>query len=339
MSAISRRQITRREMLLAVPGLAVAGRLLAAQVSPIRVRGISQVTLAVADVARSTAFYQQLFGMPIQARHGDKVLLRLGNGPFFLGLMPADGAGPRIDHWGLAVESFENGRAVVEALGAHGITQGDGPRQVRLVAREDTGEIYLRDPDGLVIQLQHPSYCGGSGPLGDGCEAPEPAPTGAPMRLTGLSHLTVNVPDPDATNEFYRRLFGMDIQAYQAASPLLGVGPGPDFLMFIAAGGRGAGAGVARVNHACFSMPGFDVARIQAALERNGIRPRPEGGSGPLLHWVSMRMPNRGGAPNGTPELYFSDPDGLSIQLQDISYCGGGGYLGEVCTQPARPQA
>ena len=39
-------------------------------------------------------------------------------------------------------------------------------------------EIYLSDPDGLVTQLQHPSYCGGSGPLGDGCEAPEPAPTG-----------------------------------------------------------------------------------------------------------------------------------------------------------------
>ena len=159
------------------------------------------------------------------------------------------------------------------------------------------------------------------------------------MRLTGLSHLTVNVPNPDATNAFYRRVFGLDIQAYQAASPLLGVGPGPDFLMFIAAGGRGAGAGVARVNHVSFSMPGFDVPRIQGALERNGIRPRPEGGSGPLLHWVSMRMPNRGGAPEGTPELYFSDPDGLSIQLQDISYCGGGGYLGDVCTQPAPPPA
>ena len=38
-----------------------------------------------------------------------------------------------------------------------------------------------------------------------------------------------------------------------------------------------------------------------------------------------------GQAPEGTPELYFSDPDGLSIQLQDPSYCGGGGYLGEVC--------
>src|SRR5262249_35093829 len=46
---------------------------------------------------------------------------------------------------------------------------------------------------------------------------------------------------------------------------------------------------------------------------------------------VSMRMENRGGAPGGTPELYFTDPDGLLMQLQDTSYCGGGGFLGDTC--------
>jgi catechol 2,3-dioxygenase-like lactoylglutathione lyase family enzyme len=155
--------LTRREMILAVPGLALASRLLA-QASPIRVRGISQVTLAVSDVARSTAFYQQLFGMPIQARHGDKVLLRLGNGPFFLGLMPADGAGPRIDHWGLAVEDFEPSRTL-EQLAAHGVSPAEegsaglsgGPLRVRMATREDVQEVWMGDPDGLVMQLQHPS--------------------------------------------------------------------------------------------------------------------------------------------------------------------------------------
>jgi len=31
------------------------------------------------------------------------------------------------------------------------------------------------------------------------------------------------------------------------------------------------------------------------------------------------------------PEIYFTDPDGLSIQVQDPNYCGGGGVLGEQC--------
>jgi catechol 2,3-dioxygenase-like lactoylglutathione lyase family enzyme len=162
--------------------------------------------------------------------------------------------------------------------------------------------------------------------LGETCGAPERSPTAGDLRLRGISHLTINVPDPTATNAFYQRIFGFDIQAYQAASPILGIGPGSDFLMFI-----GSGNGGARVNHACFYMDDFDVERVQGVLEDHGIRPREGGGTPPMAHWVSMRMPNRGGAPEGTPELYFSDPDGLSIQLQDITYCGGGGYLGSIC--------
>lgn len=332
----ARSPITRRELLLAVPGLAVAHRLLAqAGPQPLRVLGFNQVTLAVSDVARSVAFYQRLFGLPVQGRHGDAVLLRLGRGPRFMKIMPAGDGPPRIDHWGVAVEDFEVGR-VLETLNALGVGRAiggqglsGGAMRVRVHTRGETAELFMADADGLVTQLQDASYCGGSGTLGAQCGGAEPAPSGAPLSLVGISHLTINVPDPEATNAFYRRTFGLDIQAYQAASPLLGVGPNrPDFLMFIATGPAGGGA---RVNHACFTLPGFDLDGIQSALESQGIRPRGDGQSGPMLHWVSMRMPNRGGAPEGTPELYFSDPDGLSIQLQDISYCGGGGYLGEVC--------
>jgi hypothetical protein len=78
-------------------------------------------------------------------------------------------------------------------------------------------------------------------------------------------------------------------------------------------------------------MDDFDVERVQRVLESHGITPREGNAAAPMKHWVSMRMPNRGGAEGGTPELYFSDPDGLSIQLQDNSYCGGGGYLGGEC--------
>ena len=69
------------------------------------------------------------------------------------------------------------------------------------------------------------------------------------------------------------------------------------------------------------------------ALESYGIKPRgaAQGTPGPLVHYINMRMENRGGAREGTPELYFTDPDGLAIQLQDVKYCGGAGILGDVC--------
>ncbi len=44
-----------------------------------------------------------------------------------------------------------------------------------------------------------------------------------------------------------------------------------------------------------------------------------------------MRTEERGGAKGGTPELYFTDPDGILMQIQDVTYCGGSGTLGEVC--------
>ena len=73
------------------------------------------------------------------------------------------------------------------------------------------------------------------------------------------------------------------------------------------------------------------VRRILKTLEGFGIKPRGSNPTGPLVSYVSMRMENRGGAPEGTPELYFTDPDGLLMQLQDVRYCGGAGVLGEVC--------
>jgi hypothetical protein len=35
--------------------------------------------------------------------------------------------------------------------------------------------------------------------------------------------------------------------------------------------------------------------------------------------------------PLRTEELYFTDPDGILVQLQNVSYCGGAGVPGNVC--------
>ena len=74
--------MTRRSLLLSLPALALARRLLAQeQAAPLAIRGIHQVTLAVSDLERSLDFYQALFGMAVQARNGGTILLRIGDGP------------------------------------------------------------------------------------------------------------------------------------------------------------------------------------------------------------------------------------------------------------------
>ena len=81
------------------------------------------------------------------------------------------------------------------------------------------------------------------------------------------------------------------------------------------------------------NMENFNPNAILKTLAEFGITERGTGGgaAGPLKSYITLRMPERGGAPGGTPELYFTDPDGLLPQLQDVSYCGGAGFLGNEC--------
>ena len=80
-------------------------------------------------------------------------------------------------------------------------------------------------------------------------------------------------------------------------------------------------------------MEKFNPDEVLKLLASYGItaRENAQGSAGPLKSYVTLRMENRGGAPGGTPELYFTDPDGLLLQIQDVSYCGGAGFLGNVC--------
>jgi catechol 2,3-dioxygenase-like lactoylglutathione lyase family enzyme len=372
-------QITRRKLLLSLPALALtpaASRLLPrllaqSRPAPIPVRGLRQMTLVVTDLKRSLDFYQGLFGMPIQARQGSTAVLRIGLGPQFLALSQGGaGAKPGFSHYGMAVENPNNRLLetdrIMKVLAEHGVEKSEGtggglsggPLKARVAMRmpdrggapEGTPEIFVGDPDGLVIQLQDPSYCGGGGVLGNICQTPEPAPKKGLLALRDLSHFTMSVTDGPRAIRFYQELFGLAIQAHQAANPVLEVGIGNQFVMAngpaAPAAGRGAAGGAgaaatgapaapprASINHACMNLDGFAPDKVLQALTDYGLKARGTGPVAPLVHYVSMRMPDRGGAPSGTAELYFTDPDGILMQLQDVSYCGGGGTLGEICSE------
>ncbi len=338
--------VSRRVFLWALGALAVAPRSFAQTAPPIPVTAINHMTISVSDPARSLEWYQGLFGMPIAARQANTVVLRVGDGPAFMAIGGGASSSPEINHLCLATPNFD-ADLIVRTLGEHGVSSSrtSGPMEVRIRQRgeefggapEGTPELYFGDPDGIVIQLQDDTYCGGAGVLGERCLAtPEPAPTSGLLSLRDYNHFTLFVTDQQRSIALYQELFGMQIDTYQGAMPVLRVGSGNQFLALAGAGGGPAGS---IIHHACFTVDDFDVDRIFDVLEGYGVTPMREAGraTGPLQSYVTMRMPNRGGAAGGTPELYITDPDGILIQLQDTRYCGGNGFLGEECGTPENP--
>src|SRR5712692_9952898 len=334
-------QITRRHILRSLPAIASASAAMAQTNKPIiRVRALNHMTLYVSDPKRSMEFYQGLFGMPVQARQSTagSGLLRIGTGPQCVALAVA-GADRKIgiDHFCMTTPGFNAGE-LFKTLAGHGVAKSETPGPMKAWARMrgDTLEFHLGDPDGIVVQLQDPSYCGGTGPLGNMCFAtPGPAPRKGLIAVRDLSHFTLTVSDPARSRAFYQDLFGMRIQAHQGpASPLLAVGSGPQFLALGGGGANGATPRTPGIAHACLTMEGFNPDKVLKILADFGVKPRgaARGPAGPMVSYVSTRMEDRGGAKGGTPELYFTEPDGIVMQLQDVRYCGGSGYLGEVCS-------
>lgn len=284
--------------------------------------------------------------MPVQARDAGRICLRVANGPQFMSLRAVTaGETPAITHIGYAVEDFDVTR-VQEALTGIGFMRVEAPPesdngiahrlQTWTRRRGETDELYFADDRGLIVQLSHADYCGGSGENGTRCARPEPAPEGL-IRLADLNHFTVFVGNGAEANRYYQETFGLAVQAYQGPqSPVTGIGDGKQFVMYAGGGGRGGGGGAptpANIHHGSFNMYDFDEERVLATLTEYGLTARGNGQAGPKVHYVSRRMPDRGGAEGGTPELYFTDPDGILLQLQDPSYCGGGGYLGNECIE------
>jgi catechol 2,3-dioxygenase-like lactoylglutathione lyase family enzyme len=299
--------------------------------------GINHMTINVSDPVRSLEWYQGLFGMPIVARQAGTVILRVGDGPQLLAISGSASSRPRINHLCLSTDNFDADR-IVRILGDHGVVSSRtaGPMQGRIRMRgeknggapEGTPELYFGDPDGIVVQIQDSRYCGGAGLLGDECpEEPEPPRRKGLLTVRDYNHFTIRVTDQQRSVAFYKQLFDLPIDTYQGSMPLLRVGTGNQFLAFFGVGGSASNS---IIHHTCLTVDNFDPNRILGMLENYGVTPRGDqpGPVGPLKSYVTMRMPNRGGAPGGTPELYFTDPDGILLQIQDVSYCGGNGYLG-----------
>ena len=343
-SSVSHNDVTRRVFLGSLAALGAGARIFTQSggQTPIVPRALNHMTLSVTDIGRSLEFYQGLFGMPLAARQANTLVLRIGEGPQFVALSGGNANASRtMNHLCLTVDDFDADR-LVGIIGEHGVMPAagrglsGGPMRVRIRMRgedfggaaEGTPELYFGDPDGVVIQLQDTRYCGGQGVFGEVCDTVEPAPAAGIFTLRELNHFTILVSDQARSIAFYQALFGMLINTHQGALPLLSVADGAQFLALAQV------PAPPTIHHACMTIDDFQHEEVMEKLREFGITPRDDDARGPvppLRSYVTMRMADRGGAPGGTPELYFTDPDGILIQLQDATYCGGSGYLGNLC--------
>ena len=160
-----------------------------------------------------------------------------------------------------------------------------------LVTDYDTGRLSRRD---LVLTLA-------------ALAAPIPAAAQSPaLRPRSLNHVSLIVSDLDRSVAFYQRVFGLGVRSKQTGGVNLAVGDA--FLGVYQAGANAP----AQINHFCFGLDSFDPERTVAALGASGVK-------------AESRVRD------GVAQVYCNDPDNLRVQLQDVSFRGGVGALGNEC--------
>jgi glyoxylase I family protein len=133
--------------------------------SAIEIRGLDHVVLRVADVERSQSFYCDVLGCREERRIEPLGLIQLRAGASLIDLVDVDGplgrlGGPaagdqarNVDHFAVQLRRFDEAE-IRSHLEGHGVEPGEvGERY----GAEGMGpSMYVRDPDGNVVELKGP---------------------------------------------------------------------------------------------------------------------------------------------------------------------------------------
>jgi glyoxylase I family protein len=130
----------------------------------IEVLGLDHVVLRVRDAEAALRFYRDALGCPVERRSDALGLIQLRAGRSLIDLVPVDGPlgraggpppgdGRNVDHVALRIASFDR-EALSAHLRAHGIEPGDVGE--RYGAEGNGPSMYVRDPDGNVVELKGP---------------------------------------------------------------------------------------------------------------------------------------------------------------------------------------
>ena len=149
LDSYDRGQISRRGLVSALLPLLAATPARAADT--LSVQSLNHVTLFVSDIERSRKFYQDLFTAPIVSKQANGINLAAGPASFIGLYKGAPNSSPSINHFCLGIEgTVETASATLEK---HGI-------KATIRDRDGVKELYFRDPDNLMVQLQNVNYRG-----------------------------------------------------------------------------------------------------------------------------------------------------------------------------------
>ena len=123
----------------------------------ITIKGLDHVVLRVADLDRAVRFYCEVLGCTEERRLESIGLVQLRAGASLIDLVPADGApevaGGNMDHFCLRIDDFDE-TLLRKHLASHGVEAGETGQRY---GADGTGpSIYIRDPDGNVVELKGP---------------------------------------------------------------------------------------------------------------------------------------------------------------------------------------
>jgi len=197
-------RLGRRDVLAMLGAGTLAARTAFSATDPaFRFSGLDHVTLGVADVKKSVAFYARVFGSTIlkdnkSASHHVKL------GPNYITLAPRGKDVKSASYLGLGIQNFQTADAK-RSLDQLGIPY-----------REAAGNgLMIHDPDGLPLQL----WAENSWTQLAGTASPVSATvSGEPfIRPTQINHLLLAVSDPEKSAVFYEKILGSPMS--RAAEP------------------------------------------------------------------------------------------------------------------------
>src|SRR5437667_11755261 len=143
-----------------------------------------------------------------------------------------------------------------------------------------------------------------------------------PVRVSTLNHVSFGCADLRSTVQWYGRVFGMPVHAFQdygGGQTVVRIGDGPAYMALSQRNLNSIGQPASRRPHFCWGVEDFNVDRILRALSE--------------MQAPAQAVLREGKTING---VNFDDPDGFPLQFNPVNACGGGGFLGDVCDRSAR---